>query len=127
MGATPNGVSSAPLVPKGVMQESGLEYTRKLRDVKYFETIFDLLARQYEAAKVDEARQGAVVQVVDPAVAPDRHSSPKRALMVLGAIVLGVFFGVLWAFISEAFARIANNPEEQPRLSALRQSLFSRK
>ncbi|MBB6145683.1 uncharacterized protein involved in exopolysaccharide biosynthesis [Silvibacterium bohemicum] len=127
MGATPNGTSSAPLVPKGVMQESGLEYTRKLRDVKYSETILELLARQYEAAKVDEARQGAVVQVVDPAVVPDRHSSPKRALIVLGALILGVFFGVVWSFISEAFARIASNPAEQPRLLALRQALFSRK
>ncbi len=43
------------------MQAAGIEYIRKLRDVKYYETIFDLLARQYEVAKVDEARQGAVV------------------------------------------------------------------
>jgi len=127
MGATPSGASNAPLVPKGVMQESGLEYVRKLRDVKYSETIFDLLARQYEAAKVDEARQGAVAQVVDPAVVPDHHSSPKRALIVLGAVFLGTFLGVLWSFAAEAFAKIARNPEEQPRLLALRQSLFPRK
>ena len=64
MGAASEGATNA-LVPKGNMQEAGIEYIRKLRDVKYFETIFDLLARQYEIAKVDEARQGAVVQVVD--------------------------------------------------------------
>jgi tyrosine-protein kinase Etk/Wzc len=127
MGATPSGASNAPLVPRGVMQESGLEYVRKLRDVKYFETIFDLLARQYEAAKVDEARQGAVVQIVDPATVPDHHSSPKRAFIVIGAVVLGIFFSVLWSLIAEALARIASNPEEQPRLLALRQALFSRK
>jgi uncharacterized protein involved in exopolysaccharide biosynthesis len=127
MGATPSGASNAPLVPRGVMQESGLEYVRKLRDVKYFETIFDLLARQYEAAKVDEARQGAIVQVVDPALVPDHHSSPKRTLIVLGGIVLGIFLGVVWAFVAEAFSKIASNPEEQPRLLALRQSLFPHK
>jgi len=127
MGATPSGASDAPLIPKGVMQQSGLEYVRKLRDVKYFETIFDLLARQYEAAKVDEARQGAVVQVVDPALVPDHHSSPKRTLIVLGAVVLGILLGVVWAFVAEGLARIASNPEEGPRLLALRQSLFPRK
>jgi capsule polysaccharide export protein KpsE/RkpR len=127
MGATPGGISDAPLIPKGVMQESGLEYVRKLRDVKYFETIFDLLARQYEIAKVDEARQGAVVQVVDPALPPDHHSSPKRMLIILGAIVLGLFLGMVWAFAVEAIARIARDPQEKPRLEALRQSLFSRK
>ena len=127
MGATPSGALNAPLIPKGVMQESGLEYVRKLRDVKYFETIFDLLARQYEAAKVDEARQGAIVQVVDPALPPDRHSSPKRTLIAIGSVILGIFLGVLWSFISEAFARIASNPEERPRLLALQQSLFPHK
>ncbi|MGH9597904.1 MAG: GumC family protein, partial [Edaphobacter sp.] len=57
MGAASEGTMNA-LVPKGNMQEAGIEYVRKLRDVKYYETIFDLLARQYEVAKVDEAREG---------------------------------------------------------------------
>jgi len=60
MGAASEGTTNA-LIPKGNMQESGIEYVRRLRDVKYFETVFELLARQYEVAKVDEARQGAVV------------------------------------------------------------------
>ncbi len=127
MGASPTGVADAPLVPKGVMQESGLEYVRKLRDVKYFETIFDLLARQYEAAKVDEARQGAVVQVVDPALVPDRRSSPKRTLIVAGAAALGLFLGVVWAFAAEGLSRLENNPAERLRLDALRMTLASGK
>lgn len=63
--------------------EAGLEYARKLRDVKYHEAIFDVLARQYEAAKLDEAKNAAVIQVLDPAVPPDRKSSPNRTLIVL--------------------------------------------
>ena len=108
------------LIPKGNMQETGIEYIRKLRDVKYFETIFDLLARQYEVAKVDEARQGAVVQVVDRAVVPDRKSSPQRALIVLGAAVLGLFFGVVWAFSGEGLSRLSNNPAERSRVEELK-------
>ena len=119
MGASSEGVTNA-LIPKGNVQEAGIEYIRKLRDVKYFETIFDLLARQYEVAKVDEARQGAVVQVVDRAVVPDGKSSPHRTILVLGAAVLGLFLGVVWAFSREGLTRLSNNPAERSRMEELK-------
>jgi uncharacterized protein involved in exopolysaccharide biosynthesis len=105
------------------MQEAGIEYIRKLRDVKYFETILDLLARQYEVAKVDEARQGATVQIVDRAIVPDRRSSPKRTLIVLGAAAFGIFLGVFWAFAREGMTRLSNNPAERERLELLKESI----
>jgi uncharacterized protein involved in exopolysaccharide biosynthesis len=126
MGATSEGATNA-LIPKGNAQEAGIQYIRKLRDVKYFETIFDLLARQYEMAKVDEARQGAVVQIVDRAIVPDRKSSPQRTLIVLGAAVLGLFLGVVWAFAREGLRRLSNNPAEHLRLELLKKSLSSGK
>ena len=58
------------------------------------QTIFDLLARQYEAAKVDEARQGATLQIVDKAIPPDQKSSPKIGLMTIGACFLGLLLGL---------------------------------
>jgi uncharacterized protein involved in exopolysaccharide biosynthesis len=126
MGAASEGATNA-LIPKGNMQEAGIEYIRKLRDVKYFETIFDLLARQYEVAKVDEARQGAVVQIVDRAVVPDRKSSPQRTLIVLGSVLLGLFLGVVWAFSREGLTRLSNNPAEHARLEELRGLVSSEK
>jgi tyrosine-protein kinase Etk/Wzc len=122
MGAASEGSTSA-LIPKGNMQEAGIEYIRKLRDVKYFETIFDLLARQFEVAKVDEARQGATVQIVDRAIVPDRRSSPKRTLIVLGAAAFGIFLGVFWAFAKEGVTRLSNNPAEHKRLELLKTSI----
>ena len=112
MGAASEGATNA-LLPKGTMQEAGLQYVRKLRDVKYYETIFDLLARQYEMAKVDEARQGAIVQIVDRAIVPDRRSSPQRTLIILGTAMLGLFLGVVWAFAAEGLARFANDQAPQ--------------
>ena len=126
MGANSEGATNA-LIPKGNAQEVGIEYIRKLRDVKYFETIFDLLARQYEMAKVDEARQGAVVQIVDRAIVPDRRSSPQRTLIVLGAAAFGMFFGVVWAFAREGLTRLSNNPAQQHRLELLKKSISPRK
>jgi uncharacterized protein involved in exopolysaccharide biosynthesis len=81
LGGSEDSASGGIIVPKGQVPEAGLEYVRKLRDVKYNETIFDILARQFEVAKLDEAKQGALIQVVDPAVPPDRRSFPKRTLM----------------------------------------------
>jgi uncharacterized protein involved in exopolysaccharide biosynthesis len=118
---------AAPGLTDSAMQQAGIEYVRKLRDVRYFETIFELLARQLEVAKVDEAKQGAMVQVVDMAVKPDRHSSPKRTLIVLGSVVVGLFIGIGWAFGSEGIRRIAQNPAERARLDALREELSSKK
>jgi tyrosine-protein kinase Etk/Wzc len=114
------------IVPKGKVPEAGLEYVRKLRDVKYYETIFDILARQFEIAKLDEAKEGAIVQVVDPAVAPDRKSSPKRGLIILIATGAGFFLGILAALLQAGWAHLKEDPEAGAKLALLRRSLRGR-
>jgi len=126
MGAASEGASNA-LIPQGNMQEASIEYIRKLRNVKYYETIFDLLARQYEVAKVDEAKQGSVVQVVDRAIVPDKKSSPKRTLIVLGATAFGLFVGVVWVFAAEGLRRLSNNPAEHSQMETLKRIISHEK
>lgn len=70
------------------MPSAGLEYARKYRDVKYFEAIFELMAKQHELAKIDESRDTAVVQVVDVAVPLDEKSGPPRTFLVLLSFVV---------------------------------------
>lgn len=105
------------VAPKGKVTEAGLAYVRKYRDVKYYETIFEILARQFEMAKLDEAKQGALIQVVDQAIPPDRRSSPKRALIVIVATAAGVFFGCTLALIFEGLRNA--RPEDRERLQIL--------
>jgi tyrosine-protein kinase Etk/Wzc len=114
------------IVPRGKLTEAGLEYVRNLRDVKYYETIFDILARQFEIAKLDEAKEGAMVQVVDPAIPPDRRSSPKRTLIVIVATVVGALFGMLLAFLQAGWTRLKEDPESGAKLDLLRRALRSR-
>lgn len=115
--------SNAGLIPpKGVMAQSGLEYVRKLRDVKYYETIFDILARQFEMAKLDEAKEGALIQVVDPATVPDRKSFPKRGLITIAGFAIGLIFGILMAFGQEKLARLHRDPESSAKLTRLRRT-----
>jgi len=115
------------IVPRGQMTEASLEYVRRLRDVKYYETIFDILARQFELAKLDEAKEGALIQVVDSAVPPDKKSFPKRTLIVLLATLAGLFVGVLTALVQAAFERIKQDPNAYHKISEFRHALSLRK
>jgi tyrosine-protein kinase Etk/Wzc len=114
------------MIPKGLVPKTGMEYVRKLRDVKYYETIFDILAKQFEVAKLDEAKEGALIQVVDPAIPPDRRSFPKRGLIVIGATVAGFFIGAFIALFQAGLQRLKDDPERMGKLSILRRA-FSTK
>lgn len=67
----------------GKMPEASLQYIRKLRDLKYHETLYELIAKQYEASRIDEAKQAPVIQIVDRAIVPDKDSRPSRTLVVM--------------------------------------------
>lgn len=110
------------IVPKGQVPTASLEYVRALRDVKYYDTIFTLLAQQYELAKLDEAKEGALIQVVDPAIPPDKRSFPKRALIILCGTFLGLLVGVFYAFWQSALAQMKEDPEAASKLALLRRS-----
>src|ERR1700722_19469510 len=106
---------------KGRVTQSGMEYLRRFRDLKYQETIFELLAKEFEVAKLDEAREGAIVQVVDVAVPPDRKSSPHRTLIVIGATILSFFVAAFWVIVRRGLKRTFEQPENRRRLDAIQQ------
>ncbi len=85
-----------PVVPKNKIPAAGSEYLRRLRDVKYNEAVVAVLAKQLEIARLDEARQSQAAQIVDPAVTPDRRSSPKRTVILLASTMLALCAASLW-------------------------------
>jgi tyrosine-protein kinase Etk/Wzc len=107
-------------IPAGRVPAVALEYARKLREVKYHETLFELLAKQYEAARIDEAKAAPIIQVVDRAVPPDKKSGPHRALIVLGCGFIGFCIGYLLDAITRAFRRAAEVPEYAIKIARLR-------
>ncbi|MCX7961965.1 MAG: Wzz/FepE/Etk N-terminal domain-containing protein [Burkholderiales bacterium] len=102
---------------------AGLENIRLLRDVKYLEAMVELLTKQFEAAKIDEAKDAAIIQVVDSAIPPDFKSRPKRALIVLVSVLVAGLVAVLLAFIREALEKARRDPVSSARLEALRAQL----
>lgn len=127
LGGSEGGADAGLIVPRGQVPGAGLEYVRKLRDVKYRETIFEILARQFEAAKLDEAKQGAVIQVVDAAIPPDRRSFPRRSLIVLIGTLAGFLIGSLIAFIRIFAQRMGENAEMNVRMNRLRAAIWIKK
>jgi uncharacterized protein involved in exopolysaccharide biosynthesis len=90
--------AGTPELPVGQLPQAGLEFLRKYRDVKYHEALYEILAKQYEAARLDEAKAGAAIQIIDKAVIPERKSWPPRTLLVLittGFAVLAASFWLL--------------------------------
>lgn len=63
-------------------------YIGRYREYKYQESLFELFSRQFEAARLDESREGSLIQVVDVATPPEYKSKPKRAFIAVGASVL---------------------------------------
>lgn len=109
------------VLSKGRVTEEGLEYLRRYRDLKYHETVYELLAKELEIANLDEAREGEIVQVVDAAVPPDRRSSPHRTLIVLGVTILSFLVAVFWLWLRESWARSCELPENRQRLEAIKE------
>ena len=103
----------------GQLPEAGLQYVRKLREFKYRETLFEILARQFEAAKMDESKNASVVQVLDPAVESEKPSSPERLAFTGGGAIAGLFFAVLIVFAQSTAARWRRDPERRGKLRLL--------
>ena len=99
---------------------TSLQYLDVVRDLKYQEAIWEILAKQFEVAKLDEAKDFPLVQVLDKAVVPEKKSKPKRSLIVILAVLVAFFLAVIWAFISEAMQRAKEQPEQAVRILALR-------
>lgn len=101
---------------------TSLEYLNALRNLKYQEAVWGILANQFEMAKLDEAKDYPLIQILDKATPPEKKSKPKRSLIVILATLVAFFLAVIWAFISEALVRSGSDPEQGARLQELRRA-----
>jgi uncharacterized protein involved in exopolysaccharide biosynthesis len=88
-------------VPFAKVPELGLELVRLTRDVKVQETLVALLTQQVEQVRIAEAKDFPVAQILDRAVAAERHSRPRLGVTLAVAAMTGVVVGALAAFVLE--------------------------
>ncbi len=99
---------------------SGLEYIRRFRDVKYRETLMELLTKQYEVARIDEAKDASLIQVLDKAIPPETKSWPHRGIMVILFTLLAFLLAILWSYFSESLQHAKEDPEYALRIHMLK-------
>jgi tyrosine-protein kinase Etk/Wzc len=107
----------------GDVPSAGLDYLRAQHELLYRQTLYDLLIKQYDAARLDEAKEAAIIQVLEPATEPDRKSAPHRVWIALSATILGLFAAAFYILTATAFARARRSPEISIQFSALKAAL----
>jgi uncharacterized protein involved in exopolysaccharide biosynthesis len=118
-----NHVSGIAGLALGNVPAAGLEYLRASHEVQYQQALFDMLMKQYDAAKLDESKDAAIIQVVELAIEPDHKSTPKRALIVLVATFLGLFAGCILALLLWGKELVQSDPITARRLEELSYAL----
>jgi uncharacterized protein involved in exopolysaccharide biosynthesis len=102
---------------------AGLDYLRAARDLQYQQSLFDLLLKQYEAARLDEAKDAAVIQVAEPAIEADRKAAPARSQILLGFTIVGFLVSCLLTMVSPWLKNQRSNPGFTRAIQNLKSSL----
>ncbi len=110
--------SDASGMPISQVPQQTLAFERGQRDVKFNETLYDLLAREYEQAKLDEAKSPAIVQVLDLAVPPTHKSGPKRTVNCVIALFGGLLVGTVWVLGGAFVRKYLSRGDNRRRLAA---------
>ena len=111
----------------GNVPAAGLEYLRAAHELQYQQALFDMLMKQYDAARLDESKDAAIIQVVESAIEPDKKSSPKRAIIVLISLFVGFFAGCILALFFWWKDLAQFDPIAAKQFEELRYALIGRK
>ena len=114
-GGSPVGDIALEKVP-----ERALKYYDKLREVTYHNALLQLMLKQYEAARVDEAKDFVLIQVLDPAIPPEKKSGPFRSLIVLASTFVGFLLALAWIYFKETLERAKEDPHYLARWQLLK-------
>lgn len=100
-----------------------LQSAQRLQDVKYYKALYELLTTQYELARLDEAKDPAIIRVIDKAVVPERKSKPKRGFIVLAGFLCGAALSVFFVLGKSAFQYMVEDPDRREKYMELKKCL----
>jgi len=96
------------------------EAVKAYREIKAQEAMMSVLIAQYESARVDEAKEGPLVQQVDPALKPEKKSKPKRLLIVALGCIAGLMLAMLMAFARRSWLKAHQTPQTKEQMQAFK-------
>lgn len=108
-------------------KSNGLESIRILRDVKYYQMLYEILSKQYELARLEEAKDVALIQILDGAIPPELKYKPKRAIMILTSVMFAFFLAIILAVLLEVKRKSMLIPERAARWRQLCSSIGIKK
>jgi len=118
-----NGTPGKSVAQEGENKAGGLENIKIVREVKYHQMLYELLSKQYEVARLDEAKDSSIIQVLDAAVEPERKYKPMRAIISIMTTIAAFFLTICWILIVETQRKAQQSPERAAQWSNLRASL----
>lgn len=83
----------------------GLTFTDLYRHVKIDETVYEVLRKEYEMVRVEEAKEIPTVKVLVPPEQPEGPSGPHRILIFGGGIALALFLACIWILVKDFWSR----------------------
>jgi uncharacterized protein involved in exopolysaccharide biosynthesis len=93
----------------------GVGYYDLYREVKVQEAVYEALTKQYEMAKVQEAKEIPTIKVLDSPVPAERKIWPPRTLMILSGTVATIALTLLLFITSSRWSTI-EDPRDPRRL-----------
>ena len=119
--------TNGPLLSQREFPEAGLQYIRKQRDMQYHQTLYDLLERQLEAARIDEAKASPSVQMIDPPEVPRVRSWPKPFLFLILGLVIGTMFGCIRVVVIYVYTYAETDPGLRDRYMQVKRAMHLRR
>jgi tyrosine-protein kinase Etk/Wzc len=91
------------------------------------ETLTGNLRQQVEQERISEQRDLPTLQVLDPAITPERRSSPNRVSMLLLGLFIGFLLSIIYVFIRNYQEQVRSHPAEHMKYLAFITTLRNRK
>jgi len=93
------------------MPKTQQEIVRLTRDVESGQQVYMALLNKQQELKITEASTVGDVRIVDPAITQPGVLKPKKALIILGSIILGLMLSIVGVLLRSLFNRGIESPQ----------------
>jgi capsule polysaccharide export protein KpsE/RkpR len=101
----------------------GVTYYNLYRDVKIQESIFEVLTKQLELAKVQEAKEVPTIRVLDAANLPESKASPKRLNLIILGCILSLLMSSIYLMVAHRWRALSDENAAKAVVAEIRKNI----